>query len=74
MLLAAMPMRLVVGLAQARLNHASEAFPPPSSDLNGLDQSPTFMRHDPIGGGNPQGYDPIIWGVWILMKSFGGGN
>ena len=45
----------------------------PPDIWNGLDQSPTFMRYDPPNGGIPQGFDPILWGVWMLMKSFGGG-
>ncbi len=35
---------------------------------------PTITRQDPPGRGIPQGYDPISWSIWMLMKSFGGGN
>ncbi|HEX7342795.1 MAG TPA: hypothetical protein VF398_00920 [bacterium] len=35
---------------------------------------PTIRRHDRIDRGWPHGYDPIRWGFWMLMKSFGGGN
>jgi len=59
MLLAAMLMCLIVGISQARVIDHSKAVAPQSDIWNGLDLSPTFMRHDPIDGGIPSGIDPV---------------
>jgi hypothetical protein len=59
MLLAAMLICLIVGLAQARSNQDSKAVAPPSSDSNGLDMPFTFMRHDPLDRGIPNGIGPV---------------